>query len=469
MYSLNADCKKINILVVDDEPLVRRSLSEFLTLEGYCVSTASNGREALELLKNYTADIVITDIKMPELTGIQLLQQIRLNYPDIAVIFITGYGSIENAVEAMKEGAFDYITKPIIDNEIRIVLGRLIKQKLLVEENIKLKEEISQTRKDRFLDIVGKDEKMQKIYTLIEAIATTRSTVLIHGESGTGKHMIAHAIHDCNELERGKPFVEVSCGALTETLLESELFGHVKGAFTGAIKDKVGRFELANGGTIFLDEIDAFSTNLQVKLLRVLQEGELERVGDSTTLKVDVRVIAATNQDLQELIAQGKFRKDLYYRLNIISMEIPPLRQRKGDIPLLAVDFIVKHSKRISRKVEGISPDALELLMDYEWPGNIRELENVIERAIILTKSTMIMPEDLPEFLTEAKEAESSQKDSYKLKDALKEPEKDLILKALEAVDWNRNDAAKALGINRTTLYKKMVKYGLLNNHKVTF
>ena len=275
MYSLNADCKKINILVVDDEPLVRRSLSEFLTLEGYCVSTASNGREALELLKNYTADIVITDIKMPELTGIQLLQQIRLNYPDIAVIFITGYGSIENAVEAMKEGAFDYITKPIIDNEIRIVLGRLIKQKLLVEENIKLKEEISQTRKDRFLDIVGKDEKMQKIYTLIEAIATTRSTVLIHGESGTGKHMIAHAIHDCNELERGKPFVEVSCGALTETLLESELFGHVKGAFTGAIKDKVGRFELANGGTIFLDEIDAFSTNLQVKLLRVLQEGEL--------------------------------------------------------------------------------------------------------------------------------------------------------------------------------------------------
>ena len=469
MYSLNADCKKINILVVDDEPLVRRSLSEFLTLEGYCVSTASNGREALEILKSYTADIVITDIKMPELTGIQLLQQIRLNYPDIAVIFITGYGSIENAVEAMKEGAFDYITKPIIDNEIRIVLGRLIKQKLLVEENIKLKEEISATRKDHFLDIVGKDEKMQKIYTLIEAIATTRSTVLIHGESGTGKHMIAHAIHDCNELERGKPFVEVSCGALTETLLESELFGHVKGAFTGAIKDKCGRFALANGGTIFLDEIDAFSTNLQVKLLRVLQEGELERVGDSTTLKVDVRVIAATNQDLQELIAQGKFRKDLYYRLNIISMEIPPLRHRKVDIPLLANDFIVKHSKRISKKVEGISQDALAVLMDYDWPGNIRELENVIERAIILTKGSMIKTEDLPEFMTETKGSEETQKDSYRLKDALKEPEKDLILKALEAVDWNRNDAAKALGINRTTLYKKMVKYGLLNNHKVTF
>jgi len=469
MYSLNADCKKINILVVDDEPLVRRSLSEFLTLEGYCVSTASNGREALEILKSYTADIVITDIKMPELTGIQLLQQIRLNYPDIAVIFITGYGSIENAVEAMKEGAFDYITKPIIDNEIRIVLGRLIKQKLLVEENIKLKEEISATRKDHFLDIVGKDEKMQKIYTLIEAIATTRSTVLIHGESGTGKHMIAHAIHDCNELERGKPFVEVSCGALTETLLESELFGHVKGAFTGAIKDKCGRFELANGGTIFLDEIDAFSTNLQVKLLRVLQEGELERVGDSTTLKVDVRVIAATNQDLQELIAQGKFRKDLYYRLNIISMEIPPLRHRKVDIPLLANDFIVKHSKRISKKVEGISQDALAVLMDYDWPGNIRELENVIERAIILTKGSMIKTEDLPEFMTETKGSEETQKDSYRLKDALKEPEKDLILKALEAVDWNRNDAAKALGINRTTLYKKMVKYGLLNHHKVAY
>jgi len=294
---------KMNILVVDDEPLVRRSLSEFLALEGYTANVASNGREALSALKEGLWDVVISDVKMPEMDGLELLRVIKKEYPSTAVIFITGYGSIENAVEAMKEGAFDYITKPIIDNEIRMVLRRLFKQQELIEENARLRQEISQVSRDHFLDIVGKDAKMQKIYGLIEAIAATRSTVLIYGESGTGKHLIAHAIHQCNEQEKGKPFVEVSCGALTETLLESELFGHVKGAFTGAIKDKMGRFELANGGTIFLDEIDTCSANLQVKLLRVLQEGEFERVGDNNTVKVDVRVIAATNQDLEALIA----------------------------------------------------------------------------------------------------------------------------------------------------------------------
>jgi DNA-binding NtrC family response regulator len=467
MYNLNSDTRRINILVVDDEPLVRRSLSEFLTLEGYTVNSASNGREALDLLKDYTADVIITDIKMPELDGIQLLQQIKKYYPGTSVIFITGYGSIENAVEAMKEGAFDYITKPIIDSEIRIVLQRLIEQQELLEENIRLKEEISSQHKDHFLNIVGKDEKMHKIYTLIEAIATTRSTVLIHGESGTGKHLIAHAIHEFNELERGKPFVEVSCGALTETLLESELFGHVKGAFTGAIKDKLGRFELADGGTIFLDEIDAFSPNLQVKLLRILQEGEFERVGESETRKVDVRVIAATNNNLQELIAKGAFRKDLYYRLNIISIEVPPLRERKVDIPLLINDFLNKHAKRISKKIEDLSNKTLSILLNYNWPGNIRELENVIERAVVLTKGPVVGPEDLPEFLSNPKHAGTLDDSGYKLKDALKVPEKDLILKALDSVDWNRNEAAKVLGINRTTLYKKMLRYGLLKGHKV--
>lgn len=461
MYNPTAPSRKINILVVDDEPLVRRSLSEFLTLEGFSVSSACNGKEALSLLKDYTADIIISDMKMPEIDGVELLKEVRNSYPMTSFIFITGYGSIESAVEAMKEGAYDYITKPIIDNEIRLVLDRLIKQKELVEENIRLKQQISSQSRDKFLDIVGKDEKMQKVYTLIEAISATRSTILIHGESGTGKHLIAHAIHNCNEVERAKPFVEVSCGALTETLLESELFGHVKGAFTGAIKDKPGRFELADGGTIFLDEIDAFTPNLQVKLLRVLQEGEFERVGESTTKKVDVRVIAATNQDLEELIAQGKFRKDLYYRLNIIAIDIPPLRERRGDIPLLVTDFIAKHAKRVSKKVENISPRALTVLMNHNWPGNIRELENVIERAVILTKGSVINAEDLPESLL-AKEAEAVNGDSYTLKDALKSPEKDLIVRALESVDWNRNEAAKSLGINRTTLYKKMLKYGLL-------
>jgi len=463
MDILNSESR--HILIVDDESLVRRSLSELLTLQGYTVSSVSSGKEALDSLKNYTADIVITDIKMPELDGMQLLKKIKTLYPDIPVILITGYGSIEDAVEAMKEGAYDYITKPIVDSEIKIVIERLIKQRQLQEENVRLKEELSFSRRERFYNIVGKDEKMQKIYNLIEAIADTRANVLIYGESGTGKCLIAHAIHECNEKERGRPFVEVSCGALTETLLESELFGHVRGAFTGAIKDKIGRFELANGGTIFLDEIDAFSPALQVKLLRVLQEGEFERVGDTKTIKVDVRVIAATNQNLEDLIGSGRFRKDLYYRLNIISIEVMPLRERKGDIPLLVKDFIQKHSKHTSKKIEGISDEALSILMDYNWPGNIRELENVIERAIILCKGTKITSEDFPEFLSNLKKEEVSfENNNLKLKEALKYPEKDLILKALNSVNWNRNEAARILGINRTTLYKKMRRFRLLKN-----
>jgi len=456
-----------HILIVDDEPLVRRSLSELLTLSGYAVSSACNGKEALSMLKDYTADIIISDIKMPEMDGIQLLKQVKTLHPDTQFILMTGYGSIDNAVEAMKEGAYDYVTKPIIDTEIKIIIERLTNQKHLLEENVKLKNQLSVSKKERFHNIVGKSQSMQRIYTLIEAIAETRATVLIHGESGTGKQVIAHTIHKYNEKERGKPFVEVSCGALTETLLESELFGHIKGAFTGAIRDKMGRFELANGGSIFLDEIDAFSPTLQVKLLRVLQEGELERVGDTKTLKVDVRVIAATNQNLQDLIVQGKFRKDLYYRLNIISIEVPPLRDRKEDIPLLVTDFIGKHSKHTSKKITGLSDDAITVLLNYNWPGNVRELENVIERAIILCKGPMITPLDFPESLNSSKAKEGiATEDSFKLKNALQSPEKDLIIKALDSVAWNRNEAAETLGINRTTLYKKMQKYGLLKDTK---
>ena len=453
-----------HILIVDDEPLVRRSLSEFLTLQGYSVSSAANGKEALGLLATYTADIVITDIRMPELDGLQLLKHIKQDYPHTPVILMTGYGSIESAVAAIKEGAYDYVTKPIVDSEIKIVIERLVTQRQLQEENIRLKQQLSVASvRERFHHIVGKDEKMQKIYSLIEAITGTRTTVLIHGESGTGKRLIAHAIHKYNEQERGKPFIEVSCGALTETLLESELFGHAKGSFTGAIKDRIGRFELANAGTIFLDEIDASSPALQVKLLRVLQDGEFERVGDATTITVDVRVIVATNQNLQELITQGKFRKDLYYRLNIISIDIPPLRERKGDIPLLVEEFIKKHSKHTSKKIDGISEEALGLLAKYAWPGNVRELENTIERAVILSKDHIIQPRDLPKSIhshiaTQAKESA----DSLGLKDALKSPEKDLILRALDATGWNRNETAQNLGINRTTLYKKMQKYSLL-------
>jgi DNA-binding NtrC family response regulator len=455
-----------HILIVDDEPLVRRSLSELLTLSGYAVTSAADGKEALDLLKAYDADVVISDIKMPNIDGIQLVKKIKALHPDTQIILMTGYGSIENAVNAIREGAYDYITKPIVDNEIKIIIERIIKERQLKEENIRLKQQLAVTQRERFHNIVGKDEKMQKIYNLVEAITTTRATVIIHGESGTGKRLIAEAIHKYNEKERDKPFIEVSCGALTETLLESELFGHVKGAFTGAIKDRAGRFELADGGSIFLDEIDAFSPALQVKLLRVLQEGEFERVGDTKTVKVDVRVIAATNQNLEELITQGKFRKDLYYRLNIISIELPPLKERKGDIPLLVVDFIAKHTRHIKKKIEGVSEQALSMLVAYDWPGNIRELENVIERAIILTKGPVIIPDDLPETIFGETLAESGPKTKteFKLKDALKDPERELIVKALDSVSWSRNEAAKTLGINRTTLYKKMQMYGLLKN-----
>lgn len=458
-----------HILIVDDEPLVRRSLSELLTLAGYSVSSASNGKEAMTCLNDYHVDIIISDIKMPEMDGTQLLKKVKSEHPDLPVILTTGYGSIENAVDAMRQGAYDYVTKPIVDSEIKIIIERIFKQQSLQEENVKLKEELHASVKERFLNIVGKDSKMQKIYAVIEAISTARANVLIHGESGTGKRLIAHAIHKYNEQERDKPFVEVSCGALSETLLESELFGHAKGSFTGAIKDRIGRFELADGGSIFLDEIDAFSPALQVKLLRVLQEGEFERVGETATRKVDVRVIAATNQNLQELITQNKFRKDLFYRLNIISIEVPPLRERKGDIPALIADFIHKHSQHIRKKIDGVSDEALSMLLAYNWPGNIRELENVIERAIILCKGPLIGTHDFPEALCScvAKAgAAQGQAEAQNLKEALKSPEKDIIIRALDSANWNRNEVAKKLGINRTTLYKKMRKYGLLKRRK---
>jgi len=464
MHSTNSNSR--HILIVDDEPLVRHSLNELFTLSGYTVSAATNGKEALDILKDYNADVVIADIKMPQMNGLELLRCIKSDYPKTPVIVMSGYGTIESAVEAMREGAYDYVTKPIADVEIKIIIERLFNQCKLIEENIKLKEQISSAGREKFHDIVGKSASMQNIYNLIETITHTRTTVLITGESGTGKRVVAHAIHKHNEKERGKPFVEVSCGALTETLLESELFGHAKGSFTGAIKDRIGRFELANNGTIFLDEIDAFTPALQVKLLRVLQEGEFERVGDTKTLKVDVRVIAATNQNLQDLINQGKFRKDLYYRLNIIGIELSPLRERKEDIPLLVEHFIKKHSKHTSKKIKGFDRNALDILMDYQWPGNVRELENVIERAIILCKGTTITIQDLPEHLhlprARANQPAQQAVAVGRLKDALKSPERGLIVKALEDASWNRNEAARALGINRTTLYKKMVKFGLL-------
>lgn len=381
-----------HILVVDDEPLTRQSLYEILKFEGYKVATAKDGLEALELIEKSPPNIMIADMKMPRMNGLELLKETRARGLEIAIILITGYGSIETAVKAMREGAFDYITKPIMDSEIKVVIQKIINQQELIEENRLLREKLATTTRRQFHNIIGQNSRMQKIYAMIEIVASSNATILLHGESGTGKRLVAHAIHQSDPSRRAQPFIEVSCGALPETLLESELFGHVKGSFTGAIKDRRGRFELAHKGSILLDEIDAFSPNLQVKLLRVLQSGEFERVGDTKTVKVNVRVIAATNQDLNEAIKNGRFREDLYYRLNVISIHIPPLRERRDDIPLLAGHFLKKkHNLVTNKKVRGISKEAMQALLEYDWPGNVRELENVIERAVILTKKDSIV------------------------------------------------------------------------------
>ena len=463
----------IRILVVDDDTLVRRSLCEVLSFEGYAVSSTACGFEALDLMKEAPFDIVISDMKMPRMEGMELLKRIKSDFPKTAVIMVTGFGSIEGAVSAMREGAIDYITKPIIDDEIKFIIRRIAGERELIDENIYLKNKLSSTIRQKCHDVIGKNYRMQKIYDLIDIIAATKTTVLVTGESGTGKRLIAHAIHDSTPDSSVKPFIEVSCGALPETLLESELFGHVKGAFTGAIRDRVGRFESAEGGTIFLDEIDAFTPALQVKLLRVLQDGEYERVGETKTRKADVRIIAATNQKLEDLIKQGRFRNDLFYRLNIISIELPPLRDRKEDVALLVEHFIEKHSTALNKQINGISDEAFGYLMKHDWPGNVRELENVIERACVLTKGPLIEPVDMPEHILKGKADtcapgwRSTLEDTNNgasLKDALKDPERKIILEAIEKCNGNKKEAAKLLGINRTTLYKKLNQFGLISN-----
>ena len=459
----------MRILIVDDDPLMRRSLCEVLSLEKYSCSGAADAREGLVRMKETPFDVLITDMKMPGMDGLDLLKKVKTDFPKTQVILVTGFGSIENAVEAMRVGAVDYITKPIIDDEIKLAIKRIAEERSMAEENKYLRNKLSSAMRHRFCDIIGKSPHMQKIYDLIDLITETRTTVLITGESGTGKRLVAQAIHYSSPQSDKKPFVEVSCAALPETLLESELFGHVKGAFTGAIKDRVGRFESAEGGTIFLDEIDSFSPVLQVKLLRVLQEGEFERVGETKTRKANVRIITATNQDLEECIKNGKFRNDLYYRLNIISIGIPPLRERKEDIPLLIEHFIEKHTKQLNKQIHGISDEAIEKLMSYHWPGNVRELENVIERACVLTRGPLITFSDMPEFILNkradvlfANEKDAvTDNDGVSLKDALKDPEKKIIIDALEKSRWNKKEAAESLGINRTTLYKKLNHYGI--------
>jgi len=457
---------KGHILIVDDEPLTRKSLYEILRFAGYSAAIAADAEEGLAMLDTEKPDVVISDFKLPGLNGVEFLRKAKETYPDIAFVLVTAFGSIENAVDAMKEGAFDYITKPILDNEIKIVIKRILKQKSIMDENRFLKKKLASMDKKKFHGIIGQNRTMQKIYNLIEAVSSTNATVMIQGESGTGKSLIAGALHASDAQRKDRPFIEVSCGALPENLLESELFGHVKGSFTSAVKDRQGRFEAADGGTIFLDEIDTFSPKLQVKLLRVLQEGEFERVGDTRTVKVDVKIIAATNQDLQELIKKNSFREDLYYRLNVIPIQVPPLRERRDDIPLLIDHFLKKSIARNNKGINDISEEVIDILSAYDWPGNIRELENIIERAVILCADKKIKKEDLPDFLHEIKVSSSTgaRRKNMPLKQALRFSEKEIIEKVLTDTEGNRKKAAELLGINRTTLYNKMKDFGLLND-----
>jgi DNA-binding NtrC family response regulator len=447
-----------SILVVDDDRIILDSLCEFLSLEGFQTSRAETLGNTMAELQKQSYSLVITEINLPDGDGFELLDTVRKNFPQTVVIMITGYGTIESAVKAIKRGAYDYLTKPIVDDELRLVVEKAIKQQSLMSENVSLRLQLEQ--KYSLENIISHDYKMAKIFDLVEAVADSTTTILMAGPSGTGKSILARAIHQrssrCN-----KPFVEVSCGALPETLLESELFGHVKGAFTGAVSNKEGKFLAADGGTIFLDEVANASPALQVKLLRVLEDKQFEPVGSNKTKTVDTRILLASNRNLAEEVKQGRFREDLYYRINVVTINLPALCERVGDVRLLAKHFLQVYSTQHSREKVGITDEAMEYLERYSWPGNVRELENVIERAVLLSKDKYIGPDDLPNSVKQDQSQEQTTYRPMSLKESLAEPEKNLIRKALEANHWNRQETAKALQINRTTLFKKMKQHGL--------
>lgn len=455
---------KNKILIVDDEKLMRVSLEDKLTKEGYAVNSLSNAVEGVKLLQSTNYDAVITDLRLPRMDGIDFLREIKKASPDTVVIIMTAYGSIENAVTAMKEGAYDYVTKPFSLEELTIKLRKALKHKDTIAENIMLKQRVlSQYGYD---NMIGKGEGMKRVFEIISTVSNRDTTILIQGESGTGKELTAGAIH-YNSNRRDRPFIKVSCAALNKEILESELFGHEKGSFTGAIKTRRGRFELADGGTIFLDDVDDIPLEMQVKLLRVLQEREFERVGGEETIPVNVRVICATKKDLKKLVQEGSFRQDLYYRLHVVTVQLPPLRERKEDIPQLVTYFIKKYATHQRVSVNSISPETLNLLLSYNWPGNIRELENVIEHAVAFCTSETIIPKNLPGNLLERETPsgifpiELSTIDSIDLQETLSEAERKLLFWAYQKTNGNQVRMSEILRIPRTTLQNKLVKYNI--------
>jgi DNA-binding NtrC family response regulator len=457
---------KAKILVVDDEEIVLKSCRKILGSDKYDIFTALSGQEAFDLLAKEPIDIVITDIKMPGMDGMEVLNRIKKDYPDILVIMITGYSTVQSAVQAMKLGAFDYIPKPFTPDEVQVVVEKALEKKSLVHENIYLRKELE--AKYGFENIIGSSPKMQEVYKLIRKVAPTDSTVLIRGESGTGKELVARAIH-FNSPRKQKPFVPVDCGVLAQELLESELFGHVKGSFTGAIVTKPGLFEVAEGGSIFLDEIGDTNSNFQSKLLRVIQEREFTPVGGVKSKKVDLRFVVATNKDLDLMVKEGRFREDLFYRLNVVSITVPPLTERKDDIPLLAYHFLKKYAKEMKKEIKSISVDAMNKLIAYGWPGNVRQLENVIERAIVMAEGDTISTDHLP-FVVGAeadhpdmpipKTSEELKQVKKKLREtAVEEVEKSFILDVLTRNDWNVTKSAKEVGMQRPNFQALMRKY----------
>ena len=455
---------KPRVLILDEDRIILQSLSQFLRREGYEVRTSDTPEDASGQLDAAHFELLLADVNMPGLKPPEFLRDLKRKFPHLVVIVITGFGSIEGAVEATKMGAFDYLTKPIIDEEIRVVVEKAARQQSLLFENQTLRQQLD--LRFGLENVVGHDHKMLKVFDLVEAVADSRTTVLMTGESGTGKSLLARAIHHRSP-RRDKPFVEVSCGALPETLLESELFGHVKGAFTGAIADKMGRFLAAEGGTLFLDEINSASPAMQVKLLRVLQERAFEPVGSNDTRVVDVRVVLATNVDLTQLVAEQKFRQDLYYRINVVNVRLPNLRERLGDIALLAGHFLRHFVKETGREVLGFTEAAMSEMQRYNWPGNVRELENAVERAVVLSRRPQIDVDDLPETISAHpqrfvdRRIADDNTPPMPLELALEGPERRIIERALKRNNWNRQVTAAELDINRTTLYKKMRKYAL--------
>ena len=451
---------KHNILVVDDDPAHRTMLRTLLAGWGYSISEADDGSAAIERVHERAFDLILMDIRMIKVSGLQALDEIKSFNPSIPIIIMTAYSSVDTAVQALKNGAYDYLTKPLDFDELRLSMERAMEHKNLKEENRALRESLGSQFDTR--NIIGRSRSMLKLLETVAQVAPSEATILLTGESGTGKEMIAGAIH-FNSSRKDGPFVKINCAAITETLLESELFGHEKGAFTGAYKRKEGRFHQAHKGSLFLDEISEMSLAMQVKLLRVLQEREITRVGGEEVIKVDVRIIAATNKDLMQEIKAGQFREDLYYRLNVVALDLPPLRERKEDITLLAQHFLETFSETNHKNIKGFTPHAMDRMLKYDWPGNVRELMNAVERGVVLSTTEYLDEEELPIIIKDMTLPEESvSRDAIPSGIPLDEVEKATILKTLETTGGNKSEAARRLGITRKTLHKKLRAYGVM-------